>query len=151
MTGTAALRFMVVTQQMMGSPESWSTDYSSDLETFADRQAAIDHGLDVLCHDDFNIATVDAHGHLVAFGFEHNDWEDHPDNYDAAEISRQLRLPESLARAEPEVCTEPPWDTVLPCEHHAIGMHHCSAAAGAHRVHQCLCGVQRYVPEGATV
>jgi hypothetical protein len=140
---------MVVTQQIVGNPESWSTDYSSDLDLFADRQAAIDHGLDVLGHDDFNIATVDAAGNLVAFGFEHRDWEDDPDNYDAAEISRQLCLPESLAQPEPEVCGEPPWDTLRHCEYHALGMHHCSAAAGAHRVHQCLCGVQRYVPESA--
>lgn len=149
MTDTPTRRYLVVTQQIVGSPKSWSTDYSSDLETFTDRQAAIAHGVDVLGHDDFNIATVDDAGSLVAFGFDHEDWPNDLDHYDGAEISRQLGLPQSLAQPEPEACTEPPWDTVLPCERHAIGMHHCSAAAGTHRVHQCLCGVQRYVFEGA--
>lgn len=143
-------RYLVVTHQIVGSPESWSSDYSSDLEAFTDRQAAIDHGIEVLGHDDFNIATVDAGGQLVAFGFDHEDWDNHPDNYDEAEISRQLGLPQSLARSKPEACTEPPWDTLRRCEYHAIGMHYCRSAAGRHRVHECLCGVQRYVPEGAT-
>lgn len=143
-------RFLVVTQQLVGSPESWSTDYSSDLETFADRQAAIDHGIEVLDHDDFNIATVDAGGNLVAFGFDHEDWENHPDNYDAAEIARQLGLPESLARQQPEACAEPPWEGVIGCDTSGDRLHRCRAAAGTHRVHECVCGIQRYVPDGAT-
>lgn len=93
---------------------------------------------------------MDEAGQLVAFGFDHEDWDNHPDNYDADEITRQLGLPQSLARPEPEACTEPPWDTVLPCEHHAIGMHYCRSAAGAHRVHECVCGIQRYVPQEVT-
>jgi hypothetical protein len=144
-------RYLVVTQQIVGSPESWSMDYSSDLETFTDRQAAIDHGEEVLGHDDFNVATVDGDGRLVAFGFDHEDWPNDLDHYDEAEISRQLGLPQSLAQQKPEACPEPPWDAVFAfgCGKHDDGMHRCSAAAGGHRVHQCLCGVQRYVPEGA--
>lgn len=143
-------RFMVVTSQIVGSLDNWSHDYSSDLELFTDRQAAIDHGVDALGSDDFNIATVDGAGRLVAFGFDHKDWDDHPDNYDGAEISRQLGLPGSLAQREPEACTEPPWEGVIGCGASTDRLHRCRAAIGAHRVHECACGIQRYVPEGAT-
>lgn len=150
MTGTPTVRYLVVTQQLVGSPESSSTDYSSDLETFADRQAAIDHSIEVLGHDDFNIATVDDAGRLVAFGFDHDDWPNDVDHYDGAEISRQLGLPDSLARPDPEACTEPPWEGVIGCDTSGDRLHRCRAAAGTHRVHECVCGIQRYVPDGAT-
>lgn len=88
-------RFMVVTQQIVGSPENWSTDYSSDLDLFADRQKAIDHGWEIHGHDDFSIATVDADGRLIAFGWEHEDFAD-PEDWDKAEIERQLVLPDSV-------------------------------------------------------
>lgn len=143
-------RFMVVTQQIVGNPESWSTDYSSDLETFTDRQAAFCHGVNVLGHDDFNIATVDADGNLIAFGFDHIDWPNPTEDYDAVEIASQLGLPASLARLEPEVCTEPPWPGVIGCDVRDDRLHVCRAAAGTHRVHECVCGIQRYVPAEAT-
>jgi hypothetical protein len=141
-------RFMVVTQQVVGNPADWSMDYSSDLETFADRQKAIDHGLKVHGHDDFNIATVDSAGNLVTFGFDHTDWPDPVEDYDAAEITRQLGLPESVARRQPVPCVEY-WYGHRATETHADGVHRCSFAAGLHRVHECGCGVQRYVPDQA--
>ena len=142
-------RFLVVTSQIVGSLDNWSHDYSSDLELFTDRQAAIDHGLRVLVHDDFNIATVDSDGNLVAYGYDHTDWDDHPDNYDRAEIARQLGLPDSLAQLE--ACTESPWEGVIGRGASGDRLHRCRAAAGTHRVHECACGIQRYVPEGASV
>lgn len=149
MTDTPTRRYLVVTQQIVGNPESWSSDYSSDLETFADRQAAIDHGIDVLGHDDFNIATVDEAGRLVAFGFDHEDWPNDLDHYDEAEISRQLFLPASV-RGEAAACQLRVWGAPIACESYTDGLHRCRAAAGTHRVHECVCGIQRYVPEGVT-
>lgn len=150
MTDTPARRYLVVTHQIVGSPESWSSDYSSDLEAFTDRQAAIAHGIEVLDHDDFNIATVDDAGRLVAFGFDHEDWPNDLDHYNAAEITRQLGLPESLDQPQPEACTEPPWEGVIGCDTSSDRLHRCRAATGTHRVHECVCGIQRYVPEGVT-
>lgn len=89
-------RFMVVKTQIVGNLESWSYDYTSDLELFADRQDAIDHGWHLYDHDDFNIATVQD-GRLVAFGWDHEDFAPE-DRDDLPEIERQLCLPDALKR-----------------------------------------------------
>lgn len=67
----------------------FETAYATTGERFADRQAAIDHGLDVYGHDDFNIATL-SEGRLVAFGWGLEDFA--PDGEDLPDIARQLGL-----------------------------------------------------------
>lgn len=83
-------QYMVVVTQIVGSPEAWSYSYTSDEQRFADRRTAIDHGLRVLGHDDFNIGTLRG-DRLVEFGWQ---FEDFPpeDRDDLAEIERQLGI-----------------------------------------------------------
>lgn len=95
MTITDPHRYMVVVTQIVGSPADWSRDHNSDLELFTDRQAAIDHGWALHDHDDFNIATI-VDGRIVAYGFEHEDFPNPEEDFDAAEIERQLGLPDAL-------------------------------------------------------
>jgi hypothetical protein len=90
------LRYLVVATRIVGNPADWSHSYSSDLELFDDRQAAIDHGIEDLGHDDFNIATIRG-GRIVAFGFDMEDFAA-GDCDDLTEIERQLCLPDALRR-----------------------------------------------------
>lgn len=76
-------------QDVGGGDHPFEIVYGFDGERFADRQAAIQHGLAIRGSDDFNIATV-AKGHVVAVGWME---EDHPHDPEAiADINRQVRL-----------------------------------------------------------
>lgn len=92
-----AEHFLVIQQQIIGSPASWGYSRWTDYELFDDRQAAIDHGWKLFDHDDFNIGTV-RDGRLVAFGWGMD--KDFPpeDSDDPAVIDAALNLSEILAR-----------------------------------------------------
>lgn len=68
-------------------------DYYSDMQRFADRQAAIRHGFTLGESDDFGIGTV-VGKKLTAYGWMDRDFDDASA---LSEIARQLYLEEGVA------------------------------------------------------
>lgn len=65
-------KFIVIQQYLWCNESSHGIEYTSDLEEFDDRKAAIRHGFDIAESDDFNIGVVEG-GCLVSF-----DWMERP-------------------------------------------------------------------------
>lgn len=101
--GLDLIRYLVVTSQIVGNPENWSTTYASPIPyLYADRAEANQTGEVELGHDDFCIATL-RRGQLLAYGPGMDDFA--PQDRDSLhEIARQLALqvhPDAAAAEQP--------------------------------------------------
>ncbi|GAA2623709.1 hypothetical protein GCM10010399_63710 [Dactylosporangium fulvum] len=88
--------FVVVKQQIVGTPADYEVVYDCNGIEHQDRAEAIRLGVEALDHDDFSIATV-VGGRLVAFGFGMDDFGPDEDGaphggHDLDEIARQIGL-----------------------------------------------------------
>lgn len=65
-------KFIVIQQRLWCNERGHGIEYSSDLEEFGDRKAAIRHGFEIAESDDFNIGVIEG-GRLVSL-----DWMEKP-------------------------------------------------------------------------
>lgn len=83
------LEHIVITAQVVGSPDDWLMDYRWDGVRHATTQEAIDAGIDELRHDDFLIGGVIGE-RLVWLGWQFTEREDDPEEF--ADVAAQLAL-----------------------------------------------------------
>lgn len=79
--------YIVIQQQIIGSPESYEFVYSWDGMRHASTDAAVRAGWREFDHDDFNVGRVDSTNRLVWFGWQYQELDD-----DLAEVARQIGL-----------------------------------------------------------
>ncbi|WP_227136705.1 antitoxin [Kosakonia radicincitans] len=77
-------KFIVIQQRLWCNESGYGIEYSSDLEEFEDRKAAIRHGFKIAESDDFNIGVIED-GRLVSF-----DWMEKP-------VGGECETPETMA------------------------------------------------------